>query len=156
MPIYSLVAQTNRGESLALHQFKGQYILICNTASQCAYTAQYQELQALQERFRGSLVVLAFPSNDFKQQEQGTDEEIGRFCVGVFGVKFPIMMKSKVVGPDKNEIFAWLADTGKNGWNSMEPTWNFCKYLVNPTGTLVGFFESGVSPLDGEIADRIH
>ncbi len=155
-PIYTLHAKTNQGQSVSFQDFKGQYILICNTASQCGYTAQYRELQALQDRFSGRLQVLAFPANDFGEQEPEADDHIAAFCEINFGVKFPVMMKSDVVGRDKNEIFKWLSEPGRNGWNNKEPVWNFCKYLINPSGTLIGFFESGISPLNEEIAGRIH
>ncbi len=155
IPIYTLYANTNQGEPVSFHDYKGQYLLICNTASHCGYTAQYKELQALQDRLKGRLQVLAFPANDFGGQEPESDDDIANFCEGNFGVKFPLMMKSEVVGQNKNDIFRWLTDPGQNGWNSKEPTWNFCKYLINPSGTLVGFFESGISPLDEEIAGRI-
>jgi glutathione peroxidase len=155
IPIYTLHANTNQGELVSFHDFKGHYILISNTASHCGYTAQYSELQQLQDKFKGRLKVLAFPANDFGGQEPDADDAIANFCESNFGVKFPIMMKTEVKGRDKNEIFKWLTDQGKNGWNTKEPTWNFCKYLINPSGTLIGFFESGISPLDEEIAGRI-
>ena len=156
IPIYTLSAYTNQGELVSFHDFKGQYILLANTASDCGYTAQYAELQKLQDRHKGRLAVLAFPANDFGGQEPANDDDIAEFCGSNFGVKFPVMLKSDVKGPDKNEVFQWLTDPAKNGWNSKEPTWNFCKYLINPSGTLIGFFESGISPLDDDIAGRIH
>ncbi|MCU0388385.1 MAG: glutathione peroxidase [Chitinophagaceae bacterium] len=156
IPIYTLNAYTNQGELVSFHDFKGQYILLTNTASDCGYTAQYAELQQLQERFKGRLTVLAFPANDFGGQEPANDDEIAQFCGSNFGVTFPVMMKSDVKGLDKNEVYQWLTDPAKNGWNSKEPTWNFCKYLINPSGNLIGFFESGISPLDDDIAGRIH
>jgi glutathione peroxidase len=156
IPVYTLYANTNMGESVCFHDFKGQYILIANTASDCGYTAQYAELQQLQDRFKGRLTVLGFPANDFGGQEPANDDEIAEFCESNFGVTFPVMMKSDIKGPGKNDVYQWLTDPAKNGWNSKEPTWNFCKYLINPTGTLIGFFESGISPLDDDIAGRIH
>jgi glutathione peroxidase len=150
-----LKAYSNQGASVKLDNYTGKYLLISNTASHCGYTAQYSELQQLQNRFADKLNVLAFPADDFGGQEPGSDEEIADFCSINFGVKFPVMMKSDVVGPKKNEVFAWLTDPAQNGWNAKEPTWNFCKYLVSPDGTLLGFFESGVSPLDEDITDII-
>lgn len=154
-PIYGLVAHSNQGESIDFDKFKGQYLLLSNTASHCGYTAQYSELQALQDKFAGKLNVVAFPANDFGGQEPGSNDEIANFCAVNFGVKFPLMMKSEVIGTGKNAIFQWLSDPAKNGWNQKEPTWNFCKYLVSPEGVLLGFFESGVGPLDETITGLI-
>jgi glutathione peroxidase len=156
IPIYTLNATTNQGQIVSFHDFKGHYLLITNTASDCGYTAQYAELQQLQDRFNSRLKVLAFPANDFGGQEPANDDVIAEFCKNNFGVTFPVMMKSDVKGTDKNEVFQWLTDPAKNGWNNKEPSWNFCKYLINPSGNLIGFFESGISPLDEDIAGRIH
>ena len=150
-----LKTYSNNGASIQFENYKGKYLLIANTASHCGYTGQYAELQALQDRFPDKLNVLAFPADDFGGQEPGNDDEIANFCSVNFGVQFPIMMKSDVVGPKKNAIFSWLTDPAQNGWNVKEPTWNFCKYLVSPDGTLLGFFESGVSPLDEDITASI-
>jgi glutathione peroxidase len=155
VPIYSLYTETNMGESVCFHDYKGKYLLIANTASDCGYTAQYSELQQLQTDLHGKLQVIAFPANDFGGQEPSSDSEIANFCETNFGVSFPIMMKSDVVGPNKNEIFEWLSNPEKNGWNKKEPNWNFCKYLVSPDGTLVGVYESAVSPLSKEITGEI-
>lgn len=156
IPIYTLNAYTNQGELISFHDFKGQYLLLANTASDCGYSPQYAELQQLHDRFKGRLTVLAFPANDFGGQEPGNNDEIARFCGSNFGVTFPVMMKSQVKGPDQHEVYQWLTDPAKNGWNNREPNWNFCKYLINASGTLIGFFESGISPLDDDIAGRIH
>lgn len=153
--IYNLQCYNNQGAVVALNHYKGRYMLIANTASNCGYTQQYAELQQLQDKFTQSLSVIAFPSNDFAGQEPGSDEEIEQFCQVNFGVKFPLMMKSEVTGLHKNAVFAWLSTPQSNGWNSREPNWNFCKYLIAPDGRLLGFFESGVSPLDDRITGLI-
>jgi len=153
--IYNLQCHSNQGVVVALDNYKGRYMLITNTASNCGYTQQYAELQRLQDKFTQNLSVIAFPSNDFSGQEPGSDEEIEQFCQVNFGVKFPLMMKSEVTGLHKNAVFAWLSTPQSNGWNDREPNWNFCKYLVGPDGRLLGFFESGVSPLDDRITGFI-
>lgn len=154
-PIYSLTTHSNLGELISLHTFKNRYLLIANTASDCGYTAQYAELQTLQDSYSGKVQVLAFPANDFANQESGSDEEIADFCGVNFGVKFPVMMKSSVKGEAKNDIFKWLTDRSLNGWNTREPSWNFCKYLIDPQGKLLGVFESAISPLDTQITKLI-
>ncbi|HSK13758.1 MAG TPA: glutathione peroxidase [Phnomibacter sp.] len=153
--IYELSAVTNQGRLIDFASLRGRYLLIANTASHCGYTAQYAEMQQLQEKYPDLLTVLAFPANDFGGQEPGSDDDIANFCAVNFGVSFPVMMKTDVVGSTKNPVYKWLSDPAKNGWNSKEPTWNFCKYLIGPDGRLLGFFESAVSPLDPEISGRI-
>ena len=101
-------------------------------------------------------MVLGFPANDFKEQEKGTDDEIETFCKVNFGVTFPLMKKSIVIkGTGQNEVFQWLTDAGKNGWNNQAPTWNFSKYLVNEEGVLTHYFDTSVSPLSPEVINAI-
>ena len=141
VPIYSLPAIENDGKPLNLNDFKGKKILLVNTASDCGYTGQYGELEKLYREHKEKLVVLGFPANDFKEQEKGTDENIAAFCKSNFDVSFPLLKKSKVVkGTGQNEIFQWLTNKNKNGWNDQAPTWNFCKYLVDEHGKLVNPF----------------
>ena len=131
-------------------------MLLVNTASNCGYTNQYDELQELYKRFENKLVILGFPANDFKEQEKGSDEEIAQFCKVNFGVTFPLMKKSSVVkNTDQNDVFKWLTDAAKNGWNSQQPSWNFSKYLVNENGVLTNYFDPSVSPLSEEVMNEI-
>lgn len=147
-PFYSLPAEANNGSRVDFAGFRGKKILLVNTASECGYTGQYDELEKLYSRYKDRLVVLGFPANDFKEQEKGTDEEIAEFCRVNFGVSFPLFKKSRVVrGEGQNPVFQWLTDKTKNGWNDQEPVWNFCKYLVDENGTLTHFFAMNVSPL---------
>ena len=130
--------------------------MLVNTASNCGYTSQYDDLQKLYESFRDKLVIIAFPANDFKEQEKGSDEEIAEFCRVNYGVTFPLAAKSSVVkGKHQNEVFKWLSDETLNGWNDQEPTWNFCKYLVDEEGKLIKFFDTGVSPLSDDVKNAI-
>lgn len=153
---YSLSAVMNNGNSIDFTTLKGKKVLLVNTASNCGYTAQYSELQQLQDQFKEQLVVLGFPANDFKEQEKGSDEEIAAFCTINFGVRFPLIKKSIVKNvPGQNEVFQWLTDAAKNGWNNQAPEWNFSKYLVNEEGLLVGYFAPAVSPLSPEILKAV-
>lgn len=153
---YSLNATANNGMKINFEKYKGKKILIVNTASECGYTPQFSELKTLDEWYNGKLVVLGFPSNDFKEQEKGTDEEIATFCVGTFGIKFPLMKKSKVTkGPEQNPVFEWLTNEEKNGWNNREPEWNFSKYLIDEQGSLSHYFGTGVSPVSKKIIGAI-
>jgi glutathione peroxidase len=154
--IYQYSVELNNGDKIHLTQLKGRKILFVNTASDCAYTKQYEQLQELFTRLPGKLMVIGFPANDFKQQEKGTDEEIASFCKINYGVEFPIAKKSKVVnGPAQNQIFGWLSHAEQNGWCNHQPSWNFSKYLVNEEGILTHYFDPAVSPLSEEVLDAV-
>lgn len=156
VPFYNLPAQLINGEQLDLNNFKGKKILLVNTASDCGYTGQYEELEKLYQAHKENLLILGFPANDFKEQEKGSNENIAAFCKENFGVTFPLMKKSKVIkGTGQNEIFQWLTDKNKNGWNGQAPTWNFCKYLVDENGKLVHFFASSVKPMSSQVLKAI-
>jgi len=153
---YSLKTIANNGSEVDLAQYKGKKILLVNTASDCGYTDQYDDLQKLFEQNKDKLVVLGFPANDFKHQEKGTDEEIAQFCKLNYGVTFPLMKKSVVIkNSEQNQVFKWLTDSTQNGWNTKPPSWNFAKYLVNENGILTNYFGSSVSPLSDEVLNAI-
>jgi glutathione peroxidase len=155
-PFYDLAVPLNDGSILNTETLKGKKILIVNTASDCGYTAQYNQLQQLQQRFKESLVVIGFPANDFKEQEKGSDEDIAAFCQKNFGVTFPLAKKSSVKkGPDQNNIFYWLSHKEQNGWYSHQPKWNFSKYLINEQGVLTHYFDPSISPLSDEVISAI-
>ena len=156
IPIYSIEVMANNNQPFSLEQFRGMKILLVNTASNCGFTAQYDELESLYKQYRDKLVIVAFPSNDFRGQEPHDDTAIGQFCKLNYGVTFPLMKKSDVLkGKNQNEIYQWLTDPAKNGWCSKQPTWNFCKYLIDEKGTLTHFFKQTVSPLDKRVIAAI-
>jgi glutathione peroxidase len=156
-PFYALPAELIDGSSFNLNQYKGKKILLVNTASDCGYTGQYEQLEMLYQQHRDKLVILGFPANDFKGQEKGTDLAIAAFCKLNYGVSFPLFKKSKViVGTDQNEIFKWLSHKEKNGWNEQAPSWNFCKYLIDEQGRLTQFFASSVEPMSSEVLQAIN
>lgn len=153
---YSLKGTMNDGTELNFATLKGKKVLLVNTASDCGYTNQYNDLQKLYDENKDSLLVIGFPANDFKEQEKGTDEEIAKFCKANFGVSFPLMKKSVVKkSADQNDVFKWLTDSTKNGWNNKPPSWNFAKYLVNEEGVLTNYFGSSISPLSKDVLDAI-
>ncbi|WP_435520616.1 glutathione peroxidase [Algoriphagus limi] len=139
------------GNEVDFNQFKGKKVLIVNVASKCGYTPQYAALQELHENYGDKIQILAFPANNFGGQEPGSNEEIKEFCTANYGVTFPVFEKISVKGFDKHPLYRWLSDEKLNGWNSQEPTWNFCKYYINENGELMKFFPSAVAPLDEEI-----
>jgi glutathione peroxidase len=153
---YSLRSTLNNGTVLDFESLRGKKILLVNTASDCGYTNQYEDLQKMAEQYRDKLTVIGFPANDFKEQEKGSDEEIAQFCKVNFGVTFPLMKKSTVVkGADQNPVFRWLTDSSQNGWNNKPPSWNFSKYLVSENGRLLNYFGPSVEPLGKDITEAI-
>lgn len=154
--VYDLSIELITGEQISLAQFEGKKMLFVNTASNCGYTAQYKELQELHRSFEDQLVIFGFPTNDFKQQEKGSNEAIQQFCSLHYGVSFPLAKKSIVVkGANQNKVYQWLTDTNINGWNNQQPGWNFAKYLINETGMLTHYFDTAVSPLSKEVINAI-
>lgn len=153
---YSLNTKMNNGKELNFETLKGKKVLLVNTASNCGYTAQYEDLQKLYEQYNSKLVIIGFPANDFKEQEKGDDEAIASFCKINYGVSFPLASKSSVIkSADQNPVYQWLTDKTKNGWNEKAPSWNFSKYLVDENGVLLDYFEPGVSPLSEEIVNAV-
>ncbi len=153
---YGLSTQLNNGATLSFNSFKGKKLLLVNTASDCGYTNQYDDLQKLYEEYKDKLTVIAFPANDFGKQERGSDDEIKSFCKINYGVTFPIALKGSVIkGSTQQNVFQWLTDKGKNGWNNKQPSWNFSKYLINEEGVLTNYFDPAVSPLSEEVKKAI-
>jgi glutathione peroxidase len=146
--LYDIPFETISGEPSSFAAYKGKKIVIVNTASDCGYTGQYEELQSLYAQAKGEIIIVGFPANDFKAQEKGSNEQIASFCKKNYGVEFPIAAKSSVVkGKEQHPVFAWLSDPAKNGWNKEAPAWNFSKYIIDEQGRLIGYFDPGVSPL---------
>lgn len=133
-----------------LCQYTGKVVVIVNTASYCGFTQQYEGLEKIYARYKDrGLVVLGFPSNDFGNQEPGTNQQIAEFCTNTFGVKFPMVAKTVVKGPKANPLFRQLAQ------QSESPGWNFHKYILNRNGELVRSFSSQVSPADRQFIAEI-
>lgn len=154
--IYDLSVTLNNGTQVPLSTYRGKKILFVNTASDCGYTPQYEDLQKLYSTYQDKLVIIGFPANDFKEQEKGTDEQIAEFCKVNFGVTFPLVKKSTVIkGADQHPVFNWLSDPKKNGWNDQQPTWNFSKYLVDENGVLIKYFDPGVSPSNPDVKKAV-
>ncbi|WP_018616125.1 glutathione peroxidase [Segetibacter koreensis] len=153
---YDLKAIANNGDQISFADFKGKNVLIVNTASDCGFTSQYYELEKLNELYKEHLIIIGFPSNDFKEQEKGTDSEIAAFCKTAFGIQFLLMKKSSVVkGVKQNDVYQWLTCKNKNGWNDVEPEWNFSKYLVNRHGFLTNYFGPAISPLSNVVRKNL-
>ena len=153
---YTLSVNLNNGKEFRFDSLKGKKVLLVNTASDCGYTNQYDDLQKLHETFHDKLMVIGFPANDFKEQEKGNDEEIAQFCKINFGVTFPLAKKNSVKkGKDQQEVFRWLTDKSRNGWNNKQPSWNFSKYLVDEQGILTNYFDPAVSPRSEQVIKEV-
>ncbi len=143
------------GKEIDLESYKGKKVLIVNTASECGYTPQYDDLQQLHETYGAKITVLGFPANNFGAQEPGSDTEIGAFCRKNFGVTFQLFQKSDVIGEHQNELYKWLTNKDQNGWNNEQPNWNFCKFLISENGELLKFYSSAVSPMSDELVKML-
>jgi glutathione peroxidase len=153
---YNLSAVLNNGTAVDFGSLKNKKVLIVNTASDCGYTPQYKELQKLYELKTDVLEIIAFPANDFKEQEKADDAAIANFCETNYGVTFPLVKKAVVLKKEnQHAVYKWLTDETKNGWNLKAPTWNFCKYLIDENGNLTHFFEAALSPLDNTVLEAI-
>lgn len=144
--LYDFKMASIDGETIDLSKYKGKKVLIVNTASECGYTPQYEDLQALHEQMGDKVVVLGFPANDFGGQEPGTNQQIAQFCKKNYGVTFQMFEKIAVTGKDRHPLYAWLEKESGEA-----PSWNFCKYLVDENGQMVKFFPSAVKPLDEQL-----
>jgi glutathione peroxidase len=141
------------GGEIRLKDFAGSAVLLVNTASECGFTPQYRDLEALwRERKGKGLVVVGVPSNDFGRQEPGTDAEVRAFCEKNYDVTFPLAAKQRVIGADAHPLYRWIA--GELG-EGAAPRWNFHKYLLGPNGELAGAWPSKVGPKSPEIAKAI-
>jgi glutathione peroxidase len=153
---FSLSITLNDGQKLDFSSLKGKKVLLVNTASKCGFTPQYEGLEKLYEKYKEKLIVIAFPANDFANQEKGSDEEIAQFCKKNYGVTFPIALKGGVIKNDEQqEVYKWLSDKNLNGWNNQAPQWNFNKYLVGEDGVLLNYFPATIEPLDTRIINAI-
>lgn len=147
--------KTIDGTEFDYAQLKGKKVLIVNTASECGYTPQYEDLEKLYQAYKDKLIILGFPANNFGGQEPGTNEEIKEFCKSKFNVTFPMFEKISVLGDDMAPLYKWLTSKDLNGWNDQQPKWNFNKYLLDEEGNLVKYYSSAVKPMSDEIVSQL-
>jgi glutathione peroxidase len=150
--LYDLKVNSLDGKPVDLAQYKGKVVLVVNVASRCGFTPQYTGLEALYQSYKDKgFELLAFPANDFKNQEPGTSQEILAFCHGgKYNVTFPMFEKSVTKGPNQSPVYQYLTSTKLSA-----PTWNFCKYLVDKNGKVLQFFPSKVTPEDPTLHQAI-
>ncbi len=151
--IYDYTLDDIDGQPVSLDQFRGKVLLLVNTASFCGNTPQYSDLQKLYEHYRDKgFEILAFPANNFGQQEPGTNEEIKNFCFTKYSLTFPLFSKISVKGPDKHPLYQFL--TEKSPFPG-EVEWNFQKYLVDRSGTVVARYHHRTKPLSSDIVHDV-
>lgn len=172
--VYNIPVNTIQGQPVDLSQYKGKVLLIVNVASKCGLTPQYEGLQKLySEKKQQGFEVLGFPSNDFLEQEPGSNEEIEQFCSVNYQVDFPLFAKVPVVGENKHPLYETLTNAiperiGEGPWwkdlvdygltpnNPPEVLWNFEKFLVSKTGEVVARFAPDITADDARIVDAIN
>jgi glutathione peroxidase len=156
MTIYDIPVRTLDGEPASLGDQKGKALLLVNVASKCGLTPQYEGLERLQKRYgdRG-FSVLGFPCNQFMGQEPGTPEDIATFCSTTYGVTFPLFEKIDVNGEGRHPLYAALTATPDAEGNAGDIQWNFEKFLVSPTGEVVGRFRPPIDPEAPEVVSAI-
>ena len=153
--IYDFKVPALDGGTIDFSQFKGKKILIVNTASKCGFTPQYEALEKMYKKYKGKLVIVGFPANNFFFQESGSNEKISEFCKENYGVTFPMAAKISVKGKNVAPIYQWLTQKKYNGSEDSHIKWNFQKYLVNEKGELVHVFYSTTTPDSPEVIAAI-
>ncbi len=138
------------GEPQNLDKYRGDVVMVVNTASECGFTSQFEQLEDLyREKRSDGFVILGFPADDVAGQEPRSDEEIAEFCEANFGVSFPMFAKTNVIGEEANPLFeALAAEAG-------EPAWNFNKYLLDRDGNVIERYEASDAPDDPALVGRI-
>ena len=156
MALTDLSIDTLQGSPTSLADFEGKALLLVNVASKCGLTPQYEGLERLQKAYgdRG-FSVIGFPCNQFLGQEPGTAEEIETFCSTTYGVTFPLTEKIDVNGADAHPIYQELTTVADSDGEAGEVKWNFEKFLVLPTGEIVGRFRPQVDPEDPALVSAI-
>ncbi|WP_391557397.1 glutathione peroxidase [Robertmurraya sp.] len=149
MTVYQFEAKKINGQTISLSEYKGDVLLIVNTASNCGFTSQYKELQELYEQYKEKgFTVLGFPCNQFMNQEPGTESDIQSFCEMNFGVTFPLFSKVDVNGKNAHPLFQYLTEEAPGVLGMKAVKWNFTKFLVNRSGEVVERYAPNTNPIE--------
>jgi glutathione peroxidase len=144
------------GKDVPLSKYRGNVVLIVNTASKCGFTPQYASLEKLYEKYKDQgLRILAFPSNDFGQQEPGTANEIKQFCTVNYKTTFDLFAKVATQGPDQAPLYKFLTSKDTNPKFAGPIEWNFNKFLVGRDGQLIARFKSPQDPLSPDVMNAV-
>lgn len=151
--VYDFTLNDIDGKPVSLSQYKGKVVMLVNTASFCGNTPQYADLEKVYETYKDKgFEILAFPANNFGQQEPGSNEEIKGFCLTKYSVGFPLFSKISVKGSDKHPLYRYLTEQSPFPG---EVEWNFQKYLVDRSGNVVARYHHGTKPLAQEIVKDV-
>src|SRR5690554_6698326 len=157
MVMYNFKVKDINGQPFDLTQLKGKKVMVVNTASECGLTPQYEQLQSLyEETSRDNFMIIGFPSNDFGQQEPGSNEEVASFCEKNYGVTFPMMSKIGVKGKKQHPLYEWLLKESKANGGVEEVAWNFHKFLIDEEGNFVKDISPKTLPNAIEITNWIN
>ena len=152
--IYSLSTTSSGGSAINLSDFRGKKILFVNTATNSAYVSQYAKLEQLYQTYKDSLVIIAVPSNDFNN-EPGTDSTIQDFVNTNYSISYLLASKQSVSGDSISPLYSWLTSAAQNGVLDNPVVGDFCKFLVDANGNIVGAFNGSVDPMDSVIQNAI-
>ncbi|RXK01368.1 glutathione peroxidase [Arcobacter sp. CECT 8986] len=145
--IYDFDVKTIDGKSINMSEYKNKVLLIVNVASKCGFTPQYEGLENLYEKYKSKdFVVLGFPSNQFMNQEPGTNEEIKEFCSLTYDVKFPMFSKIDVNGDDTEPLYKYLKEKASGVLGTEAIKWNFTKFLVDKNGKVIERYSPSTTP----------
>lgn len=148
--LYSFDVLNHLGEQVSLKQFEGKAIIIVNTASKCGFTGQYKQLQELYEKYNeDGLEIIAFPCNQFGEQEKGSNDEIQSFCQLNYGLTFPVYAKIEVNGEGEHPLYTYLKNE-KKGALGKRIKWNFTKFIIDRDGSVIKRFGPQINPLKME------
>jgi glutathione peroxidase len=151
--IYDFKVKDIRGNDISLSKFKGSPFLIVNVASKCGYTYQYENLEKVFQKYKAKgFKIVGFPSNNFGEQEPGSNEEIAKFCKLKYNVSFDMMSKISVKGKDQHPLYKFLIEESDR---KSEIGWNFEKFLIDKNGKIVGRYESSVEPSSEKITKTL-
>lgn len=153
--IYDFKVPSLDGKEINFSDFRGKKILIVNTASECGFTPQYEDLQELHEKYQSKLVIVGFPANNFGGQEPGSNEEIKDFCKKNFGVTFLMAEKVSVKGSDIHPLFKYLTQEAAKKGIKDPIGWNFTKFLLDEKGNLIDVYPSKVKPMSDKIVSHL-
>ena len=154
--VHNFMVKDIDDKQVSLADYEGELLLIVNTASQCGYTPQYRGLGAIHEKYKGrGFKVLAFPANEFGNQEPGTNSEIKSFCATKYDVTFPLFSKVVVKGEGMDPLYRFLTSPEANPKFAGDITWNFAKFLVNRKGEVVARFGPGDEPQSEKVVKAI-
>ena len=155
--IYDITIDDIHGKKVSLSDYKGKVLLIVNVASACGYTPQYEELEQLNKKYKDKgLVIIGIPSNDFGEQEPGTNEQIEHFCTTTFNVTFPMMGKTSTKGEKQHPLFTFLTSGQGKVELAGDVAWNFEKFIIDRNGNISNRFRSKTKPSSPECVEALN